>query len=151
MIEQNESVLEPILQTAPVSRRSLLPMWMKVFTWIFLISGSLGALAFLLMPFGISFEFSIYGIEATEPSLFYFLVITIFVLKGVVALGLWTEKDWAITLGILDAWLGIMLCCAVMFVFPIVFAQNGFAFTFRLELAVLIAYLIQLNKLRRVW
>lgn len=41
-------------------RRNLLPLWIKVFTWIFLIFGGLVPVAFLLGLFGVDLNLSLY-------------------------------------------------------------------------------------------
>lgn len=149
MIQQEEHILEPLLQTT-IKRRALLPIWIKIFIWIFMIIGPFAALALIAIPFNFYGQMSIYGMEANQPSFIYVLIGFIFIYKAVVAFGLWTEKDWAVMLGMIDAWFGIILCATVMFIFPILF-PGEYGFKVRLELAVLIPYLLKLNKLNSVW
>jgi uncharacterized membrane protein (DUF2068 family) len=101
---------------------------------------------------GLSASLALYGLETTGPMSVTGIVITaLFALKGIVAYGLWTEKHWAVDLGIIDAILGIVICSFVMFVYPFVDSTHGFAISFRLELAVLIPYLLKLKKLQSPW
>ncbi|MEI6945777.1 hypothetical protein V9K67_01170 [Paraflavisolibacter sp. H34] len=79
----------------------------------------------------------------------YFLCL-LYLFKGVTAWGLWTGKDWAITFGLVDALAGIVLCTAVMFLFPLI-PSLGNTFTLRLELLVLVPYLLQLQKMKPLW
>jgi len=65
-----------------------------------------------------------------------------------IAYGLWSEKSGAIKLAIVDAILGIAICIGVMLA-PIYMDQTSF--TFRLELLLLIPYLLWLFKTSRRW
>ena len=133
-------------------RRSLLPWWIKTFCWIFLIFGSIAPIGLILGLLGIQFEISLYGLSTNNPiSIDGLYLIGIFILKGITALGLWTEKDWAINLGIIDAILGIIVCGFMMFVNPFINIENGFHLNIRLELLLLIPYLIKLDKIKGDW
>jgi hypothetical protein len=68
-----------------------------------------------------------------------------------VAYSLWTEKNRAISLGIVDALVGIVICLYSMAIAPFVNNQPNFIFNFRLELVALIPYLIKLRKIRPHW
>ena len=78
-------------------RRDLLPLWIKIFIWIFLIFGTILPVILILGIIGINFNLSLYGLETTQPlSLIGLLITILFALKGIVAFGLWMEKEWAI-------------------------------------------------------
>ncbi len=137
-------------ETVYVRRRKLLPWWIKVFCWIFMFTGLMGVVCLIVALFGVKPALSMYGFETNEPfSLIGMMVIFIFILKGVAAFFLWFEKDLAIKIGRIDALIGIVLCCASMFILP--FFQDGFNISLRLELALLIPYLIKLNKIQGKW
>ncbi|MGZ3847316.1 MAG: hypothetical protein ACXVBH_14740 [Flavisolibacter sp.] len=146
---EEQSILTSLAEETVVERRKLLPVWIKVFVWIFMIIGPFALLAFIVGLFSVRFDSAIYGLESQDPlsatSLFIFMV---FILKGIVAYGLWTEKDWAVNLGIVDAIIGIGACIIVMAV-PSITSTSGS--TFRAELILLIPYLITLLKLRPKW
>lgn len=147
---EEQSILDPLIEENTIERKKLLPVWIKVFIWLFMIAGPFVLLAFLIGMFtSLHYSSSIYGLENNDPSspvgLFIFFV---FLLKGIVAYGLWTEKDWAVNLGITDAILGIGACLGVMFI-PTLKQTPGF--TFRLELLILIPYLVKLLKIREQW
>jgi len=76
-------------------------------------------------------------------------IASIFLLKGIVSYGLLMEKDWAIKLGILDASLGILICMLVM-VYSLLKFRGGYI-SFRIELLLLIPYLIRLFKIKPAW
>ena len=147
-----------------VRRRDLLPMWIKVFLWIFLVMGGFCVLGWIAGIAGIQFNTSLYGISSSEPiSELGTALMLLFLIKAIVAFGLWTEKDWAVNAGIIDAVLGIGICVFVMLIYPIFFpspsiTESGsvtkmefFKINFRLELAALIPYLIRLMKIRTQW
>lgn len=152
MEQQEQLLLEPLLDKNKLRRRTLLPVWMKVFIWIFMITGAIAPICLLA---GISdgrVQLALYGFETTDPLSTSGLVISLlFLYKGIVAYSLWTEKDWAINFGIVDAFVGIAICIYVMTIAPFVNNQSGFVFNFRLELVALIPYLIKLRKIKSVW
>ena len=133
-----------------VNRRTLLPLWIKIFTWIFLIMGGFMPIALILAIVGFDFELAIYGLETSSPrTLKGFAIMLLITLKGIVAFGLWTEKKWAISLGIIDAIIGIIICIAIMIIIPL--TEEGFNINTRLELVALIPYLIKMKKLKTPW
>ena len=132
-------------------RRNLLPWWIKVFALIFLLFGALMPVAIIFAFLGKPYGMSIYGLSSSYPFSFeWLLILAIFLMKGVLSLGLLTEKDWAIDLGIIDAYFGIFICAAVMII-PIFAFFQGLNLNFRLELVLLIPFLIRLKKIRPRW
>ena len=145
MEQPNPDILTESLSQLKRKRKNLLPWWIKVFAWIFLIFGAIAPLALLFGVLGVNFEISLYGIETNEPkSEIGIALILIYVLKGFTAFGLLKEKTWAITLGITDAIAGIVFCSFTM-IYPFI---NSNILTFRLELLLLIPYLIKMIKIK---
>jgi len=68
--------------------------------------------------------------------------------KAITAFSLWFEKEYAIILGKIDAILGIGLCIISMAILPFF---SDVHITLRLELVLLIPYLIKLNKIQSDW
>lgn len=135
-------------KAAQLRRRDLLPWWIKTFTWIFIITGGIAVLSFVAALFGVSFQMAFYGLETSDPqSLTGIFLIAVFLLKGFTAFGLWTEKDWAVIVGLIDASIGIAICFAVMFF--IVDREGGFSF--RAELLLLIPFLLKQVSIREAW
>jgi hypothetical protein len=131
-------------------RRKMLPWWIKIFCWIFMLFGLLSFVCLILGFTNIKPALAFYGFETNEPfSLNGLLVISVGLLKGVAAFALWFEKDYAIKIGKIDAIIGIALCIISMVVLP--FIQDGFNLIIRLELALLIPFLIKLNKIQKEW
>lgn len=151
-MENQTDLLQPEITSKFKRRRELLPWWIKVFTWIFLIFGAIVPLTIIFAIVGYTFQISLYGLETNEPlSLTGLLLIILFLFKGIVAYGLWTEKDWVINLGIIDAIAGIAICVFMMLLYPFFDVSPGFTFSFRLELLLLIPYLIKLKKINNDW
>jgi hypothetical protein len=151
MEQSNELLLETLLAENK-RRRALLPTWIKVFAWIFMIMGALVPIVFIIGLLGGNAQLSLYGLETNNPlsPLGIFLVF-LFMLKGFAAFSLWMEKDLAINLAIADAILGIVVCGAVMFIIPFLAQNLSYKFSFRLELALLIPYLLKLQKIKPSW
>lgn len=137
-------------ETVTISRRKLLPWWMKFFCWLFMIFG-VAAIVFLFLGlFGISENLYLYGFDTNKPlSVTGLIIIIVGAFKGLAAFSLWFEKDYAIILGTIDAIIGIIMCVIFMTVLPF-FIQN-FHHTIRLELLLLIPYLIKLNSIQPEW
>ena len=135
-----------------VSRRKLLPLWIKIFTWIFMVMGALAILGIPAGLIGARFNIAIYGMQSTDPlSPVGLFATAILVFKGVVAYCLWTEKDWAVTLGVADAILGILACSFMMVVVPFLGNNGPASFEFRLELALLIPFLLKMLQIQLRW
>ena len=150
-MEPQVDLLSTDLQVNIPRRRLLLPWWVKIFVWIFLVFGAIVPVAFVFALLGYKYQISLYGVDTDMPfSLTGFSLLTIFLLKGFTAFSLWMSKDWAINLGLVDAALGIAICVYVMFISPF-FETNGFVLHLRLELLLLIPYLLWLRKIKSSW
>ena len=133
-----------------VSRRKLLPWWMKFFCWFFMIFGVAAIGCLLLGLFGIPENLSLYGFQSNQQfSLTGIIILFVAIFKGITAFFLWFEKDYAITLGVVDAIIGMVMCLIFMTVLP--FAIENFHATLRLEFVLLIPYLIKLKKIQPEW
>ena len=131
-------------------RRDLLPTWIKVFCWFFMFFGIAAAFCFILGLFGYKPELEFYGFKTNEVfSINGLLVISIGILKGITAYALWFEKDYAVILAKIDAYFGIVLCGISMLILP--FFANEFILNVRLELALLIPFLLKMNKIENQW
>ncbi|MEP5253802.1 MAG: hypothetical protein ABJQ39_02005 [Winogradskyella arenosi] len=131
-------------------RRALLPWWIKVFCWFFMLFGLMAFVCFFLGFTSIKPALALYGFESYEPfSAYGLIVIIVGVFKGITAFSLWFEKNYAITLGKIDALIGILICGISMLVLP--FITAGITIQIRLELVVLIPYLWKLNKIEESW
>ncbi|MEO6837047.1 MAG: hypothetical protein ABI261_02785 [Ginsengibacter sp.] len=133
-----------------INRRALLPWWMKFFCWFFMIFGVAAIGCLLLGLFGIPENLALYGFESNQQfSLTGIIILVVAIFKGITAFSLWFEKDYAIILGTIDAITGIILCVVFMTVLPLAIAN--FHATIRLELILLIPYIIKLQKIQPEW
>jgi hypothetical protein len=127
-------------------RRSLLPWWIKFFCWLFMFAFVLAIIRVILSFFDINSAFEFYALNANDSVLNLIIVFIVFVLHGVTSYSLWYEKSHAIVLAQIDAIFGILICVFSMFLSY----QNGQA-TFRLELILLVLFLIKINKMKQNW
>jgi len=102
-MEEQTDLLEP-LEMMRISRRKLLPWWIKIFCWIFMIFGVLAIGCLALGLLGYTTDLAFYGFETDEALTWTgLLIIVTFGFKAVTAFSLWFEKDYAIALGKIDA------------------------------------------------
>ncbi len=150
-MQENQTDLLPgnLLQLDTIRRKKLIPLWIKIFTWIFLVFGVLIPFRLLFGILGSNFEMSLYGLETSEPfSVTGITVFVLFLLKGIVSFGLLKEKDWAINLALVDAITGIVVCIFLM-IYPSIEGNGGF--NFRLELIFLVPYLLKMREIKPAW
>ena len=146
---QVDLLTDELIQSNAIARKKLLPLWIKVFMWIFLIIGSFVPIVFILSIMGYNAKLAVYGLETNKVfSSIGIIISVILVIKTITAFGLLKEKDWAIKLGIVDAILGIIVCTIVM-LYPII--NPEIKFTLRLELVALIPYLLKFLKIKTQW
>ncbi len=127
-----------------VRRRKLLPVWIRIFVWIFMIMGGIAIPVLFMGLLGMRPNLALYGLETNVmASAVGALLLFLFLYKGVVAAMLWFEQGPAVVLAILDAVLGIVICLWVMFASP--------HFVFKLELVALVPYLALMISLRKRW
>ncbi|MDR6404304.1 MULTISPECIES: hypothetical protein [Chryseobacterium] len=148
---ENNSVFEEFeVKNNFARRRSLLPVWIKIFVWFFLIGGSVATVLLMAGLFLNKVDLSLYGITATHPyTLTGFLLSILLIYKGIVAYGLWFEQKWAPQTAVIDAIVGIAICIIMMAVIP--FTVPNISFTIRLELIPLYFYLQKMKQIRKNW
>ncbi len=151
--EMNEdTILDLDLEHQMGRRRALLPTWIKIFVWIFMLFGLVVPIAFLFGLLGYEFTLSLYGLETMQAlSIKGIIILALFAIKGVVSFGLWMEKDWGVQLALVDAIIGIIVCGFVMCVLPFLIESDHRMINIRLELVVLIPYLIKMIKIKDEW
>ena len=146
---QVDLLTDELIQLDVISRKKLLPLWIKIFSWIFLIISAFVPIVFILGIMGYNVQLAVYGLETNEAfSKIGITILAIFIIKGITAFGLLKEKNWAVTIGIVDAILGIIICTLIM-LYPII--NPEIKFSLRLELVALIPYLLKFFKIRTQW
>ena len=152
MENTTQTILDLIPGEQAPRRRKLLPWWIKTFIWIFMV---LGGIAVLIIPYGFTgkpIQLAIYGIETYVVfSATGFVLLAVFLLKGLSAYALWTEKDAAIILAILDGSLGLLICLFLMIGYPFIDHIAGVKGGFRFEIILLIPYLLKLITIKSAW
>lgn len=134
----------------PIIRRELLPWWIKIFCWLFMIMSfcAIGAVVTnLFMP---TVDLSLYGFSSNTAfsGIGIFIIVTILI-KGFAAYSLWFEKDNAILVGKIDAIYGFLICLFSMFILPFFVESNHIQI--RLEIILIILFYIKLNKIEYEW
>lgn len=124
-------------------RQSLLPFWIKAFSWFFLIVGGFFSIATLLsLLVDNSLEFSAFGFNATTLNSVDGLVVFVMtVLSVIVSYGLLYGKSWAVKLGIIFCMINILLFFAV-FIFRI---------SIRFEYLPIFPFFFKLMNLNLIW
>ena len=132
-----------------IQRKQMLPTWIKVFTWIFLVIAAFAPITLILRMLGYNTQLAIYGLETNEAfSTIGVTIVSLLLIKGITSIGFLKETDWAIKLGIIDAIFGISICLAIM-IYSLVKADVQFSF--RLEVLLLLPYLFRLAKIKTAW
>ena len=145
---QQDVLTDDFLLQSPIKRSKLIPVWIKIFSWIFLVFGGLAPIGLVFGLLGYNMVISLYGLETNAPvSLMGVCLTVLFLLKGLTAFGLLKEKNWAINLGIADAIIGMTICVAFM-IYKILYFSSV---SLRLELALLIPYFLKLRTIRNQW
>jgi hypothetical protein len=156
MSEQlNESVFDNIIDPFARRRKDMLPGWIKAFCWIFMVATFLVPPMLLLDGMQGGTSLSIYGLRATHAfSVGGAVIVMLFILKGATGLGLITEKDWAVKLGLADALIGIVLCIVTMFTGDFITSYSTpteSGFHMRVEIFLIIPYLYKLWRIKDEW
>ena len=146
---QIDLLTDEVTQINGIPRKKLLPLWIKIFTWIFLIFSAFVPVIIILGVLSYRAQLALYGLETNEPfSLTGIIITLLFIIKGITAFGLLKEKDWAIKIGIIDAIIGITICSLIM-LYPII--NSDATFSLRPELIALIPYLLKFLKIKTQW
>ena len=136
--------------TSPIqgalSRRSLVPVWIKIFGWIFI------AIAALSIPLilwgaitGVNVRFELFGLTYEGPALhpYAFAMATLYLFMGTTAYGLIFRKDWGVTGCLANGYIGLALCIISM-------VLSG-GTNIRIEPIIQLFYLRRLHLIRREW
>ncbi len=130
-------------------RRDLLPVWIKIFLWMFLVFFALMPVAIIAGLLQFNFQISLLGLSTYQPvSIIGLCLIALFAFKGIVALGLWQEKKWAVGMAKIDAVVSALICLGVMAYEIFGHTQS---FSLRLELIAIVPYYYKMNQIEYDW
>jgi len=128
-------------------RKDLIPLWIKIFGWFFIVLGALATLGYcasLMFGFEASYEIFGFSYSGNAYSLMpAFLVLAISV-NGASAFGLLFHKDWGLNACLVMGYIGLFLTLASMLL-----SLPGIHI--RLEPLIQIPYLIKLHKIKSQW
>ncbi|RPE08620.1 hypothetical protein EGT74_16405 [Chitinophaga lutea] len=134
------------------ARFTLLPWWIKVFMWIFLVCGGLVPVVFVLSLSGVDVSLALMGLNVEEPFTWeYFLVLGLFLLKGLVSAALLLEKRQAVLLGMIDCFITIPVCIYTGYRSYLSANNSGVSVNFNIEIVLAILFLWKLYKIRYDW
>ena len=132
--------------TEVLSRRQLVPRWIKVFGWLFIV------VAILTIPLmlwavvaGEPVNFQLFGINYTGPAMnpYAFGMQGLYLFMGVTAFGLLFGKDWGLLGAMANGYLGLVICILTM-------VFSGFT-NIRVEPIIQLFYLRRLHKIQDQW
>ena len=127
-------------------RKNLIPKWIKFFGWIFIVFGVLAPIAGVMsIIFGVEGEFALYGLNGFGSVLspIALTVLVLFAAHGICAYGLLFAKQWGVISCLILGYISIAICLLTMLV--------GDELNIRIELLVLIPYLMTLHKIKKQW
>ena len=129
-------------------RKSLIPRWIKVFGWVFIVLSVVVALMLMVYPF-FNFpgppSFYIFGLRYTGSPYSFgaWPIIGIILFLGATSYGLLFAKDWGLYGAMANGYLGLAICVSGM-------VLTGFA-AIQLEPLLQIPYLITLHSIKTRW
>ncbi len=127
-------------------RKALVPVWIRVFGWIFIVMGALVPVFYLsALIFGFSASYMMFGMAYEGPAfaLMPLLISTAILLNGICAYGLLFGRSWGVNACLVYGYIGLFITIATMFV------DSGLVI--RLEPIIQIPYLIKLHKIKPHW
>jgi uncharacterized membrane protein YagU involved in acid resistance len=143
MNEVNDSIENQIFE---------IPKWLKYFAVLFTITGVGVPIVILLNIIGFETVISIYGLNSN--SIFHWsgiLIVLVFSIKFLVSYGVLKRRKWSFRLAITDAFIGILICIFNFGIFDILTNKSNVNFELRLEIFLLVPYLIYLLKTKSKW
>jgi hypothetical protein len=132
-----------------VTRKKLIPIWIKVFGWIFMVMGTvipLLAIGAAVMGQPVSYE--IFGLQY-RGSPFHpraLIISAIFLSLAVSAYGLLFGKPWGLNACLVTGYGGVAVCLGTT-----VYSISQGSFNLRLEPLVHVPYLMKLHKIKPLW
>jgi hypothetical protein len=131
-------------------RKKLVPLWIKIFGWFFIIMGIAVPLLFIVIIFiNQPVTFEIFGLqhEGSPFDPMALLISAIIISLAVSAYGLLFGKTWGLTLCLITGYGGLIICLGTMIYSLIALS----ILTIRLELIAQIPYLLKLHKIKPFW
>lgn len=132
-----------------ITRKNLIPLWIKVFGWMFMAMGVvIPLLAVFAAVTGQPASYEVFGLRY-HGSPFHpmaLVISAILVSLAVSAYGLLFGKPWGVNACLVTGYGGVAICLLTM-----VYSLSQGTFNLRLELLVHIPYLRKLHQIKPLW
>ena len=142
-------LLSPISsQNITSYRKGLIPLWIKIFGWLFIILGfTVTGTGIFSAITGTPGAYSIYGLGVYGKiySPLAMFILSLFIVHAISAYGLLFAKDWGLLACLILGYISAAICIFTML------TPTDTEINIRLELIVLILYLVKLHKIRKNW
>lgn len=131
-------------------RKTLIPLWIKIFGWLFILFGvgvpitAIYSLATGMPMHYMLFGLSVYGSIGSPMAIF---LMVLFIALAISAYGLLFGRAWGLTFCLMLGYISLAICIATTIIALI--TQSGV--NIRLEIIILIPYLIRLHKIKDEW
>lgn len=134
------------------SQEFRIPKWLKYFSFFFIVTGFAISIVIVLNIFGFQTPLRIYGLNSNTilnwPGV---LIGIVYGIKFLVSYGVLKRRKWSFGLAIFDAILGIVICISNFGITDILTNKSNIDFELRLEIFLLIPYLIYMIKSKSEW
>ena len=134
---------------APRTRKQLVPLWIKIFGWIFIVMGAvMPLLAIVAAVTGQPVSLELFGIQyrGSPWHPMALLMAGLFLSLAVAAYGLLFGKPWGVDACMVTGFGGVAICLGTT-----VYSLFQGSLNLRLELLVQVLYLMRLGKIKPLW
>lgn len=139
----------PVAADAAIDRKKLVPLWIKIFGWLFMAMGvAVPLLAIAIAALGQPATYEMFGLRH-HGSPFHpmaLLISAIILSLAISAYGLLFGKSWGLNACLVTGYGGVAICLGTM-----AYSVAQGSLTIRLELLVQVPYLMKLHKIRPLW
>ena len=133
-----------------VDRKKLIPLWIKIFGWVFMVMGA-GVLVMAIVAVAIDqpASYDIFGLHYRGSPLdpIALLISAIILSLAVSAYGLLFARPWGLNACLVTGYGGVAICLGTTAYSAI---SHG-SFSLRLEPLVQVPYLLKLHRIRPLW
>lgn len=131
-------------------RKQLIPLWIKIFGWLFILFGiGVPITAVYSATMAVPMHYTLFGLSAygsiSSPMAIFLMLL--FIALAVSAYGLLFGRAWGLMLCLALGYISLAICIATTII--ALATQPGI--NIRLEIVVLIPYLIRLHKIKHKW
>lgn len=129
-------------------RKDLIPTWIKVFSWLFLITGILGLFGLLSYVFNPLLNINIYDINLKENSFILSMFSTLIIIfNGFTAYLILKKEDKAIEIARINALIGIVICITSTFLNLYLYDE----FKIRIEIIFIWFFYKKMDEIKLRW